>query len=135
MGIAKKLGEKGNVVALDLSPEQIEVAKKNAIEQNVSNIEWKVGNIYDLTQYQAQFDIVHCRFVLSPFKGPDRRHQAACARLKTGRTPCDGGAYRQYIRLASRRNACLKSLSLDGGSSALFTKKRYYGRIEARKHP
>ncbi len=84
IGIAKKLAENGNVVAIDSSPEQIDVAKKNADQQNVTNIEWKVGNIYDLTKYKEQFDVVHCRFILCHLKDPVSAIEQLSFALKPG---------------------------------------------------
>ena len=55
IGIAKKLGSNGTVVALDSSSEQIEVAKKNGALEKVTNVDWKVGNIYDLTYIQPKY--------------------------------------------------------------------------------
>lgn len=82
--IARNLGANGAIVAIDRSAEQIEVARKNALNNAVDNVEWKVGDIYDLSAYKEQFDIVHCRFVLSHLKQPLDAIKQLSSALKPG---------------------------------------------------
>lgn len=62
--IARALGEKSTVVGVDCSAEQLEVARKNAARAGVRNVRWIQKDIYDLSAYADQFDVVHCRFIL-----------------------------------------------------------------------
>ena len=62
--LAKQVGKFGKITAIDASEEQIELTKKLAIENNVSNIDAKVVSAYELEKLNLEVDYIYSRFVL-----------------------------------------------------------------------
>lgn len=62
------------VIGVDISPEQIEIAKAKAEQQGLSNVSWKLCDVHHLEDLKIEhpnlFDIVHSRFVLSHLPNP-----------------------------------------------------------------
>lgn len=61
---AKEVGPTGKVIGVDISAEQLAVAKDNAQAQQLHNIEWINLDIRELQQLNTTVDLVYCRFVL-----------------------------------------------------------------------
>lgn len=62
--LAEQVGPKGKVIAIDISSEQLSLAKKRAETRNLSNIEFLEMSIYDLAKLNLQFDFVYSRYVI-----------------------------------------------------------------------
>jgi 2-polyprenyl-3-methyl-5-hydroxy-6-metoxy-1,4-benzoquinol methylase len=62
--LAKESLPNGHVVAADISQEQLDVAKKNATEEKISNIEFIKISAYDIDTLGIKFDLIFCRFLL-----------------------------------------------------------------------
>ena len=62
--LAEQVGPEGKVVAIDISVEQLELAKRRAKEKKLSNIEFYELSIYDLNKLNSQFDLVYSRYVI-----------------------------------------------------------------------
>jgi FkbM family methyltransferase len=62
--LAEQVGSQGKVVAIDISKEQLELARRRAKEKNVTNIEFYELSIYDLATLNLQFDFVYSRYVI-----------------------------------------------------------------------
>lgn len=72
---ARKVGEKGKVIGVDMSAEMVEKAKNNAGKDNYKNVEFKVGEIENLPIDDNSIDVVisncvinHCTDKLAAFK-------------------------------------------------------------------
>ena len=81
---AHVVGETGTVVAVDLSQEQLAIAKKDAQEDGVENIDFinmPAENVDDLNR---QFDYVYSRFLLMHTTNPRAVVQAVYNALKPG---------------------------------------------------
>jgi ubiquinone/menaquinone biosynthesis C-methylase UbiE len=67
---AKKVGEKGKVIGVDMTKEMISKARKNAEEYGFKNVEFKLGEIENLPIEDDSIDIVisNCVINLSPDK-------------------------------------------------------------------
>ena len=67
---ANKVGEKGKVIGIDMTPEMIKKAKENAIKDNYNNVEFRLGEIDDLPVADNSVDIVisNCVINLAPDK-------------------------------------------------------------------
>ena len=67
---ANKVGEKGKVIGVDMTPEMIEKARENAIKENYGNVEFRLGEIDDLPVADNAVDIVisNCVINLAPDK-------------------------------------------------------------------
>lgn len=68
---AKKIGETGKVIGVDMTPEMIEKARENANNGNYRNVEFRLGEIENLPVVDNSADIVisNCVINLSPDKG------------------------------------------------------------------
>lgn len=67
---SKKVGEKGKVIGVDMTPEMIKKARENAKKYNYSNVEFKLGEIEDLPIEDNSIDVIisNCVINLSPNK-------------------------------------------------------------------
>jgi arsenite methyltransferase len=67
---AKRVGETGKVIGVDMTQEMIEKARGNAQKLNVSNVEFRLGKIEELPVEDNSVDIVisNCVINLSPDK-------------------------------------------------------------------
>jgi len=61
---AKLVGESGKVYAIDISQEQLDLAKKYAQHYNINNIEYICCPVHDLNSLSLQIDVVYSRFLL-----------------------------------------------------------------------
>ncbi len=68
---ADKVGEKGRIIGVDMTPEMIEKARENARKGNYANVEFRLGEIENLPVADNSVDIVisNCVINLAPDKG------------------------------------------------------------------
>ena len=68
---ANQVGEKGRVIGVDMTPEMIEKARENARKGNYENVEFRLGEIENLSIADNSADIVisNCVINLAPDKG------------------------------------------------------------------
>lgn len=68
---ANKVGPKGRVIGVDMTPEMIDKARENARKANVANVEFRLGEIENLPVADSSIDIIisNCVINLSPDKG------------------------------------------------------------------
>lgn len=69
LGFAKRV-QKGRVVGIDISPELMAKNTQEAKEQGISNITYRVADIFHLPFSDATFDITHCHQVLCHLTDP-----------------------------------------------------------------
>jgi SAM-dependent methyltransferase len=67
---AKKVGKAGKVIGLDMTPEMIDKAQKNAIQAGLNNVEFRLGVMEDIPLEDNSVDwvISNCVINLSPDK-------------------------------------------------------------------
>ena len=67
---AKRVGEKGKVIGIDITPEMIKKAQANAKKYNYTNVEFKLGDIENLPIEDNSVDLVisNCVINLAPDK-------------------------------------------------------------------
>ena len=67
---AKRVGESGKVIGVDMTLEMIEKAKVNAGKLNISNVEFRLGEIEKIPVSESSVDVVisNCVINLSPDK-------------------------------------------------------------------
>lgn len=67
---AKKVGERGRVIGVDMTPEMIDKARENARSGNYGNVEFRLGEIENLPLADNLVDVVisNCVINLSPNK-------------------------------------------------------------------
>ncbi len=68
---ADRVGENGRVIGIDMTPEMVEKARKNARKSNYANVEFRLGEIENLPVADNSVDIVisNCVINLAPDKG------------------------------------------------------------------
>lgn len=81
---ADRVGKKGKVIGVDMTPEMLEKARENARKGNYSNVEFRLGEIENLPVADNSVDVVisNCVINLSPDK--KRVFQEAFRALKPG---------------------------------------------------
>lgn len=67
---AKEVGESGKVIGVDMTPEMISLARKNAATMNAQNVEFRLGEIENLPVAENSVDVImsNCVVNLSPQK-------------------------------------------------------------------
>lgn len=67
---ARQVGSSGNVIGIDMTPEMIEKAAKNAEKNNYANVEFRLGEIEKLPVDDSSVDLIvsNCVINLSPDK-------------------------------------------------------------------
>jgi arsenite methyltransferase len=67
---AKEVGKTGRVIGIDMTPEMVEKAKRNANNHRALNVEFRLGEIEDLPVESGTIDVVlsNCVINLSPDK-------------------------------------------------------------------
>lgn len=68
--LAKQVGPKGHVTAIDNSPEQLNFAKQSLLKQKITNVDFQVMSAYDIGKLNQKFDLIYCRFVLHHVHSP-----------------------------------------------------------------
>lgn len=62
----------GSVLGVDLSETLIENAEHLKQTRNISNLKFKVGDIYSLKPSGGEFDFIYCRFLFQHLKEPEK---------------------------------------------------------------
>ena len=68
---ARQVGPKGNVIGVDMTPEMLSKARRNAVEGGFGNVEFRLGEIENLPMADGIVDVIisNCVVNLSPNKG------------------------------------------------------------------
>jgi ubiquinone/menaquinone biosynthesis C-methylase UbiE len=81
---AKKVGKNGKVIGVDMTPEMIEKARKNAKKGNYRNVEFRLGEIENLPAADNSVDVVISNCVINLAPDKKRVFMEACRVLKPG---------------------------------------------------
>jgi arsenite methyltransferase len=67
---ANKVGEKGRVIGVDMTPEMLEKARENARQDGYANVEFRLGEIENLPVADSSIDVIisNCVINLAPEK-------------------------------------------------------------------
>lgn len=82
--LAERVGAAGEVWGIDISPEQIEQARKNGGQRGCTNLHLRVAPADDTGLPRAAFDLVFCRFVLMHMPNPADAIREMAALVKPG---------------------------------------------------
>ncbi len=82
--VAKLVGAPGFVLATDMTPEMLDIARENAAAQGLNNIEFRLVDGEELNVVSGTFNAVTCRWGLMFMPEPLRCLQQAYAALKPG---------------------------------------------------
>ena len=67
--LARRVGETGTVVGLDMDQIKLDIARQEAKEQHYTNVEFRYADIYKESG-KAEFDRVYSRFLLTHLRDP-----------------------------------------------------------------
>lgn len=81
---AKKVGEKGKVIGVDMTPEMIKKAQANAIKYNYNNVEFKLGDIEELPIENNSVNIIISNCVINLAPNKDKVFKESFRVLKKG---------------------------------------------------
>jgi SAM-dependent methyltransferase len=81
---AEQVAPGGSVVAIDVSAEQIEQARRQAANRNLRNIEFHVADAYAPRLPEGVFDLAYCRLVLMHLTRPADALAAMRALVRPG---------------------------------------------------
>lgn len=84
-----------SIMAIDLTPDMVELARRIAAERKISNVEYAVGEAEDLRFGSGSFDLVTCRLTFHHFADPQK------ALFEMKRVLAPGGRVVLYDYLAS----------------------------------
>lgn len=82
--IASQVGENGHVIACDISPVQIERAKKRAQDEGITNVTFVCSDVNDLNLPPNSLDLVYARFFLMHLIDPSQTIKKILTFLKGG---------------------------------------------------
>jgi ubiquinone/menaquinone biosynthesis C-methylase UbiE len=127
--IASKVGSGGHVLGVDVSNEQLEVARRHAAALRLENVDFLSLSADALDPIGRQFDLVYSRFLLVHLERPERALREMLGRVKPGGilacdeqalagAACfpDSGAFRKSVDLVYRV-ARSRNLDFDYGNT------------------
>ena len=80
------VGEKGEVIGLDQSSEQLAIAKRKCDAAGLANVSFVHASVYSSTIPRASVDLAHCRLVLCHLQDPMAGLREMAAVVKPGGT-------------------------------------------------
>ena len=81
---AKKVGDKGKVIGVDMTPEMIKKAQANAIKYKYNNVEFKLGDIEELPIEDNFVDVIISNCVINLAPNKDKVFKESFRVLKKG---------------------------------------------------
>lgn len=81
--LGTRLGPRGSVTGVDISPEQLSVAAHRATRLGLTNVQFHCASVYDTGLPRRRYDLVCCRSLLSHLRDP----QAAVLEMASLVTP------------------------------------------------
>ncbi len=81
---AKKVGERGRVIGVDMTPPMIEKARENAEREGYSNVEFRLGEIENLPVADSTADLIISNCVINLSVNKKRVFEEAFRTLKPG---------------------------------------------------
>jgi len=82
--VADKVGKKGRVIGVDMTPEMIEKARENAMEGKYKNIEFRLGEIENLPAAGNSIDVIISNCVINLVPNKRKVFREAFRVLKPG---------------------------------------------------
>jgi len=109
-----RLAPDGFVVGADMDAPQLDIARNEAADAGLTNVEYRVLNVIEAPTIDEQFDLIYVRFLLTHLPDPALALAHLCARLAPGGALViedidftgsfcypDNTAFRRYVQLYS----------------------------------
>jgi len=84
LATARRVGESGQVIAIDIEPKMIERLRARVEADGVTNVEGRVADVYDLPFDDESFDAAYLIAVIGEIPDPDRAMGEFYRMLKPG---------------------------------------------------
>ncbi len=81
---ASKVGNNGRVIGIDMTPEMIDKARENARKSNITNVEFKLGEIENLPLANSTVDVIISNCVINLAPDKEKVFKEAYRVLKSG---------------------------------------------------
>jgi arsenite methyltransferase len=81
---AEKVGARGRVIGVDMTPEMLDKAKTNARQGNITNVEFRLGEIENLPAADSSVDVIISNCVINLASDKPRVFKEAFRVLKPG---------------------------------------------------
>jgi SAM-dependent methyltransferase len=78
------LAPKGKAVGTDLDAEKVELARREATDAGVSNVDFRIDDVMDPPRDRELYDVIYARFLLTHLTDPVRALECIRARLAPG---------------------------------------------------
>jgi len=114
LALARLVGPDGFVVGADMDGPQLDIARAEAVDAGLTNVEYRVLNVMEPPTGDEQFDLIYVRFLLTHLPDPELALSYLCSRLAPGGalvvedidfTGCfcypENAAYRRFVQLYS----------------------------------
>jgi ubiquinone/menaquinone biosynthesis C-methylase UbiE len=82
--VANKVGKKGKVIGVDMTPEMLETARENARKGDYKNVEFRLGEIENLPVADSSVDVIISNCVINLSTDKKRVFQEGFRALKPG---------------------------------------------------
>lgn len=86
--MARLVGESGSVLGIDISDSLLAVAERYAHTENVKNVSFQHGNVYELGLEDNSFDFIYARMFVQHLERPEKAFSELFRILKPGGTLC-----------------------------------------------
>lgn len=119
------------ITSVDVSPHSLELAKARAVQRGLANVEFELGDLYNLRFPDRHFDHIFVCFVLEHLNHPERALACLGAKLKPGGTltVIEGDHGSTYFHPQSqdawRTIQCLIDLQVQDGGDALIGRRLF----------
>ncbi len=139
--IAEQVGSEGSVLGIDMSEEQLAIAKQNT--GHLNNVSFKNMNAYDISNLPSQFDLIYTRFLLMHLQHPEKVITTFSKLLKPeGIVVCVGPwhtghfaepQFPEYVQFSEMIQQIFKENDKDGDfGKKLFNKIKQAGFVEVK---
>jgi ubiquinone/menaquinone biosynthesis C-methylase UbiE len=81
---SKKVGERGKIIGIDMTPEMLDKARENARKGNYENVEFRLGEIENLPVADNTADVVISNCVINLTSNKKKVYEEAFRALKSG---------------------------------------------------
>ena len=84
--LARTVGREGRVVAVDASPQQLDLAQRRCVDDGIDNVTFVLARVEDLDLPARSFDLACCRLLLMHLRTPDQAVASVVRLLAPGGT-------------------------------------------------